>query len=181
MTASDQIQPAFIEFWARMAGFWGIPPGTARVHAWLIAQSEAADAEAIMEGLGLSRGAVSMACRELVEWGLVNEERAPGSRRRAYHCEDDLEKLVRVVVQNRRRREWTPMLDRLDEWLPVLRTDRSKNGREFRERLAGLRALVHMADDMAEAFLAGGTLKGFGLKLVVNRAVKSANREARGA
>jgi DNA-binding transcriptional regulator GbsR (MarR family) len=174
MSAVDDVRDEFTAFWGQMAVFWGIPPSTARVHAWLLAQADPQDAEAIASGLSVSRGAVSMALRDLRDWGLVVEQRAPGERRTAYAPETDPERLVRSVVQNRRRREWTPILERVDGWLPRLASERGADSAAFKGRLERLAGLVRTADGLAEEFLRGGTLRSLGLRLLVARALKRA-------
>jgi DNA-binding transcriptional regulator GbsR (MarR family) len=51
-----------------MGPFWGVL-ATARVYGWLISKADASTSDEIMAGLGMSRGAASMACRELRDWG----------------------------------------------------------------------------------------------------------------
>src|SRR5262245_17233109 len=103
---TESVRDAFVQLWGRMAPFWGTSPTTARVYAWLLSRSGGVDAEGITERLSMSRGAVSMACAELVEWGLVRVERAAGERRATYAAETDLEKAIRNIIQARKRREW---------------------------------------------------------------------------
>jgi DNA-binding transcriptional regulator GbsR (MarR family) len=176
MSALDDLRTEFIAFWSQMAGFWGIPPATARVHAWLLAQPEPRDAEAIADGLRMSRGGVSIALRELREWGLVLEDRPSGERRSTFRPEADAERLVRAVVQNRRRREWTPILERVDSWLPRLAGERGTEAAALRDRMERLGGLVRLADGLAEDFLRGGTLKSLGLRVLVSRALAKARR-----
>lgn len=166
MDATD-IRSDFVQLWGSLGTFWGVSPTTARVFGWLLSRSEPADAEEIVEGLDMSRGAVSMACRELREWGLVLTERPLGSRRTLYQPETDLEKLVRNVIQIRKRREWDPILEHLREWVPALEADPSDEARVFAERLRAIETLVEVADSVVERFLKGGTVTKLGLKLLV--------------
>jgi DNA-binding transcriptional regulator GbsR (MarR family) len=176
MSETEEVRAAFVELWGQMSGFWGIPPGTARVHAWLLSRSDPQDAEAISTGLGMSRGAVSMAVHDLREWGLVTSERAPGGRRALIRPETDPERLVRSVVQNRRRREWLPIRERVDDWIPRLSGERGPDAAVLRDRLERLGALVRTADALAESFVTGGTLRSLGLRLLVSRAMRRRSR-----
>jgi len=162
------VRESFVQLWGSLGTFWGVPPTTARVFGWLFSRTEPADAEEIMEGLDLSRGAVSMACKELREWGLVTQERAAGSRRVLYVPETDLEKLIRHVVQIRKRREWDPILENLREWIPQLEQDPTEESAVFAERLRALEELVGLGDSIVERFLSGGTVSNLGLKLLVS-------------
>ena len=69
--STEQVRNEFIQLWSRLGQFWGIPAGTSRVYAWLLGQPDGAGSEEIMAGLRMSRGGVSMACKELRDWGLT--------------------------------------------------------------------------------------------------------------
>lgn len=174
-----RVRASFVQLWGSLGTFWGVPPTTARVFGWLLSRAEPAEAEQIMSELDLSRGAVSMACRELRDWGLVQPERVAGSRRVVYRAETDLEKITRHVVQIRKQREWDPILEKLDEWIPELEEDRSPEAEVFRERLEALRALVGLADTIVNVFLKGGTVSNVALRYLVggSRASRSALAE----
>jgi DNA-binding transcriptional regulator GbsR (MarR family) len=167
-----------------MGPYWGVSPATSRVYAWLISKKESATAEEIMEGLEMSRGAVSMACRELRDWGLISLEKESGTRQVFYRPETDLEKAMRNIVQSRKRREWDPILERLREWIPQLESERSAEAQVFLDRLRGIESLVGMVDSMAESFLKGGVLHSLGLKVLVatakNASAKNARKRSKG-
>lgn len=170
MDRTDAIRSDFVALWGRLASFWGVTPATGRVYGWLLSKQGPQDADAILEGLSMSRGAVSMACRELADWGLVHVENPSGTRRQTYRAEDDLETAVRRIVEMRKRREWDPMLARLGDWIPELRKQRDDEAAVFRDRLESIQALVSVADSMADDFLRGGIVQKLGLKLLVAKA-----------
>jgi len=176
MSDTESVREAFVQLWGSMGPFWGVPPTTARVYGWLISKKDSATADEIVDGLDLSRGAVSMACRELRDWGLVHLERTPGSRQLAYRPETDLEKAIRNIVQARKRREWDPILEHLREWIPKLEAERSAEAQVFRDRLKSIESLVATADSMAESFLKGGLVQRLGLKVLVATASKKSSK-----
>lgn len=173
MSETDTVRESFVQLWGAMGSFWGISPTGARVYAWLMSRSEPADSEEIMDGLGLSRGAVSMACRELREWHLIEAEKAPGCRRSRFRPATDLEKVVRNIVQIRKRREWDPVLEHLQEWIPRLEAEKSPDAEIFRRRLESLEGLITLADSMVEVFLKGGLVGKLGLKMLIKAAVST--------
>jgi DNA-binding transcriptional regulator GbsR (MarR family) len=175
----ESVRKSFVELWASMGPFWGVSPATARVYGWLISKKDGATAEEIMEGLEMSRGAVSMACRELRDWGLVYTGRESGSRQASFLPETDLEKAMRNIVQVRKRREWDPILERLREWIPELESERSTDAQVFLDRLKRIEALVGMVDDMAESFLKGGVVHRLGLKVLVAAATKKSAKRSK--
>jgi len=177
MSSTASVRRDFVEFWGSLGSYWGIPPATARVYAWLVSQPEPRTADDIVAGLDMSRGAVSMAGRELRDWGLVHVERASGSRQIVYRPETDLELAIRNIVQTRKRREWDPLLARLRAWIAELDGQRSAEAELFRERLRSIEALVAMADSMAESFLKGGMVPKLGLKFLVASARRRRGRK----
>ena len=180
MSDTESVRAAFVELWGAMGPFWGVPPATARVYGWLLSKKDPATADEIVEGLSMSRGAVSMACRELRDWGLVQLEHTPGTRQLAYRPETDLERAIRSIVQARKRREWDPILEHLRAWIPQLAAERSAEAAVFRERLKNIEALVATADAMAESFLKGGLVNQLGLKFLVASAGRRSRKKASG-
>ena len=173
------VRDSFVQLWGSLGTFWGVSPTTARVFGWLFSQAEASDAEEIMLALELSRGAVSMACRELREWGLVHVEKEPGNRRVLYRAESDLEKVIRHVVEIRKRREWDPILENLREWIPQLEDQASPEAAVLRDRLQSIEALVALGDTVVDRFLGGGTVSNFALRMLVGKGRTDARANAR--
>lgn len=176
MTDLEEVQDGLVELWGRLAPFWGVAPTTARVHGWLLGREEPVDGQALADGLGTSRGAVSMACRELVEWGLVLSQRPSGSRRVLYRAETDLERAIRGILATRKRREWDPLAEHLAHWRDLLAADRSRPVAELRRRLTQLEGVVSLADRTAATFLKGGVLPRLGLRALVAAAGRRRDR-----
>ncbi len=176
----ETVRQAFVQLWGSMGPFWGIAPTTARVYSWLLSRAEPADTDEIMQGLEMSRGAVSMACRDLREWHLIFPEKSPGSRRVTYRPATDLEKVIRNIVEIRKRREWDPILESLREWIPLLEADSAPESQVFRERLESLESLIALTDSMVEVFLKGGLLGRVGLKMLVRAARDDVSRDPPG-
>ena len=167
MTALEDVRAELVGLWGRLSAFWGVPPAVARVHAHLLASDGPVDGETLADELEMSRGAVSMACRELVDWGLVRTERPPGDRRMLYSVEDDPERAIRGIVRTRKRREWDPILEHVRTWNQALRGERSRPAARLRQRLAELEGMVALVDSMADSFLRGGIVSRVGLRALV--------------
>lgn len=170
MSEVETVRQAFVQLWGSMGPFWGISPTAARVYSWLLSRAEPAHADEMVEGLEMSRGSVSMACRELREWHLILPEKVPGSRRVTYRPATDLEKVIRNIVEIRKRREWDPVLESLREWIPRLEADPSPDAAVFRRRLESLESLIGLTDSMVQVFLRGGMVGKLGLKMLVKAA-----------
>jgi DNA-binding transcriptional regulator GbsR (MarR family) len=166
MAGLEQVRGELVTLWDRLGPLWGISPSAARIHGWLLTQPDPQEAEDIADSLAMSRGAVSMACTELVEWGVILAERPPGARRTLFRPVTDLEQIIRNVVQTRKQREWDPLLTQLDRWLEALAGERGA-AVDVRSRLERIRGVVAIVDRMATRFLKGGALGTLGLKAVV--------------
>jgi DNA-binding transcriptional regulator GbsR (MarR family) len=179
VAALPAVREAFVRFWGRMGPLWGIPPATGQVHAYLLSRSEPPDAEEIATALAMSRGSVSMALKELVDWGLVHAGRPAGSRRTLHRAEDDVERVLRAVLETRKRREWNPLREHLGGWIEDLRRETSRDATALRERLQRIEGIVALLDELAESFLRGGSLGSKGLRAFVSAALRRAERGVR--
>jgi DNA-binding transcriptional regulator GbsR (MarR family) len=174
-----QIADDFVRLWGRLGPLWGLTPVAARVYAWLLCQEAPQPAEAIGDALAISRGAVSMGCAELVDWRLVNADRVAGSRRILYRPETDPERVIRAVLQTRKRREWDPILEHLRPWISTLRGDRSAEAVRLRTQLEAIERLITFADGLADRFLEGSLVQRLGLKALAAFARGSSQPRAR--
>jgi len=166
-TGHVAVRTELAALWERLAPFWGLTPGAARLLAGLLAHSGPATADDLMLELGMSRGSVSMAARELTDWGLARQEREHGSRRLRYAAETDLERAVRSIVATRKRREWDPLLQELPRWIERLDGERGSESTALAERLREIHSVVSLVDTMAASFLQGGLVQKLGLKALL--------------
>jgi len=162
-SAHAAVRDEFVQLWGRLGPFWGVTPTAAKVYAELIASSEPRSGEELAAGLSLSRGGVSMATRELVDWGLVRVERPAGTRRLAYSIEGEPARVIRAIVATRKRREWDPMLEHLRRWRVELARERSREAQSLHARLGEIEALVGWVGELADSFLKGGLVPRLGL------------------
>ncbi len=85
-------------------GFWNFKPSMGRVWTVLYLSSDPLDAEQIELRTGLSAGMISTTLNELVQWGVIRREPAPGGRRRLFVAETDVWMLVARVFRERELR-----------------------------------------------------------------------------
>jgi DNA-binding transcriptional regulator GbsR (MarR family) len=166
-TADDlawrEAQRRFISLWGQMGSSWGIRRTMAEVHALLYITGRPLNADEVMEGLGISRGNASMALRGLVDWGIVYREHVPGDRKEYYVAEQDVWKLFRTVLRERKKREVDPLLEALHACRDVLapRGDRAMGAAGFAphghdapaDRLDRLIEFVQLVDSIAQRFI----------------------------
>jgi HTH-type transcriptional regulator, glycine betaine synthesis regulator len=101
----------FVATWATMGAHWGIPRTMAEVHALLFIAGDPMTADDVMDQLGISRGNASMTIRSLVDWGIVHRVRLRGERKDYFQAEQDVWKLFRIILRERKKRELEPLLD----------------------------------------------------------------------
>jgi DNA-binding transcriptional regulator GbsR (MarR family) len=157
----DEARSRFVGLWGQMGSNWGIPRTMAEVHALLFITGRPLNADEIVEGLGISRGNASMTLRALVEWGIVHREHVPGDRKEYYAAEQDVWKLFRTVLRERKKREIDPLLDALhacrDLTAPTMaRTTGAGTPEEIRshnERLDTLIEFIQLVEIISQRFI----------------------------
>jgi DNA-binding transcriptional regulator GbsR (MarR family) len=113
--ALGEARERFIALWGQMGSNWGIPRTMAQVHALLFIVGEPLNTDEVMEGLGISRGNASMTLRRLVDWGIVSRVHRRGDRKEYFLAEQDVWKLFRTILAQRKKQEIDPLLEALEE------------------------------------------------------------------
>jgi len=111
-------------------GFWNFKPSMGRVWSVLYLSATPLDAEQIELRTGLSAGMVSNTLNELLQWGVVRREPAPGERRRLFVAETDIWMLVARVFRERELRMVARSIEQLEAALLLL--DNEGRGRDPR-------------------------------------------------
>jgi DNA-binding transcriptional regulator GbsR (MarR family) len=109
----------FVDLWGQMAHHWGISRTMSQIHALLMISHHPLTAEEIMAELRISRGNVSMNLRDLVNWGVVHRTSLPGDRRDYFTTETDVWLMFQIILRERKKREFDPLLSRLDACLEL--------------------------------------------------------------
>jgi DNA-binding transcriptional regulator GbsR (MarR family) len=119
MTATPRDLPAsvasFVVHWGEMGSRWGINRTVAQIHALLFVSALPLTAEQIAQTLSVARSNVSNSLRELQAWGLVKMVHVLGDRRDHFQAIGDAWETLRVILDERKRREVDPMIERLRE------------------------------------------------------------------
>ncbi|MBB6556890.1 GbsR/MarR family transcriptional regulator [Nonomuraea rubra] len=85
---------AFITSVGDLLAAWNLPHATGRVYGLLLLSEEPISLDTIAAELGLSKGAVSTAVRQLASWGLAKVMPQPGSRRLLIEATGGIESLL---------------------------------------------------------------------------------------
>ena len=161
--ADGELQAArerFVSLWGKMGSSWGIPRTMAEVHALLFIVGRPMNTDEVMAGLGISRGNASMTLRSLVEWGIVSRSRRRGDRKEYFESEQDVWKLFRTILRERKKREIDPLLEALHSCRDAARPEgERKIGPEageaeaLVERLDRMLEFMHMVNAISQRFI----------------------------
>jgi len=105
----------FILHWGEMGSSWGINRTVAQIHALLYLSGKPMHAEQISAALSVARSNVSTSLRELQGWGVVRVVHVLGDRRDHFESLRDVWEMFRIVLDERKRREFDPVLTMLRE------------------------------------------------------------------
>ncbi len=101
---------SFVLHFGEMGSRWGFNRTIGQVFALLVMSEEALTANDLSDSLGISRGNVSMAVKELQSWQLAKVMHRQGDRKEYYYPAGDIMALAIKVFEQRRKREVDPTL-----------------------------------------------------------------------
>lgn len=145
-----ETQDRFIDSWGSMGQLWGINISVARVHALLLLSDSPVSLDEIAKTLGISRGNASMSLKELKNWGIIRLVKEPGDRQDYYVTEPDVWKIFFLIMRGRKRREFDPLLDAVNETIASM----PKSSGPVNTRIRQLHDLLQTLDWVGEAALA---------------------------
>ncbi len=131
---------SFVLHFGEMGSRWGINRTVGQIYALLYVSPEPLNADQIVESLGVSRSNVSMGLRELQAWNLVLLRHIPDDRRDHFTTPDDVWQILRVLAEERKKREVDPTLSVLRELL--MQTPGSEEERHAQARMAEMHGLI---------------------------------------
>ena len=87
----------------------------AKVHALLLISANPMSTEQVMEELQISRGNANMNLRALLDWELIYKKIKAGDRKEYFFAEKDMWTIVRKVLIRRKKKEFDPMINILED------------------------------------------------------------------
>ena len=148
--AGDHLEERFVQHWGEMAARWGVNRTVAQIQALLYLRGQPMNAEEIALALAVARSNVSASLRELQNWDLVRVIHLKGDRRDHFETVQDPWDLLRILVRERKEREFDPTLAFLRECMasPEFARADPRSRRQVTETLALMEALGSWADQM---------------------------------
>ncbi|MCR9256652.1 MAG: GbsR/MarR family transcriptional regulator [Alphaproteobacteria bacterium] len=136
------LQQEFVLHFGEMGSRWGINRTVGQIYALLFITDRPLNADDIVQALGVSRSNVSMGLKELQAWNLVQHRHLPDDRRDYFTTPEDLWEIVRILVEERKKREIDPTLSKLRS-LEMQSPDRPQD-HYAHGRISELRELIEL-------------------------------------
>jgi HTH-type transcriptional regulator, glycine betaine synthesis regulator len=126
---------------------WGFKANLGRIWAFVYLRGSAYTAREIEQAMGLSKGAVSMATREMEQWGVLHRVRE-GAQAWRFAAETDFLAMISKVIEAREAR----FLDRVREDLAQAELSARQEGSHDQiARIARIARMRRLADLVAKA------------------------------
>ncbi len=138
----------FIHSWGTLGSNWGINRTMAQIHALLLIEPSALNAEQIRDELQISMGNANMNLRALIDWGLVYKEIKTGERKDFFIAEKDMLEIVKKIIQQRKKKELEPLTKILDELSEVQAED--QQSAEFVKVMNEIKLFSSKTDSLLE-------------------------------
>jgi DNA-binding transcriptional regulator GbsR (MarR family) len=119
------VEQKFILHWGEMGSRWGVNRTVAQVHALLYLAPAPLNADDIIERLGVARSNVSTSLRELQGWGIVKMVHVLGDKRDHFESMKDVWEMFRIVMDERKKREFDPTMRMLEACIADAEKDRA--------------------------------------------------------
>ena len=119
------VEERFVLHWGEMGTKWGVSRSVAQVHALLYISSTPLNADEIVETLNVARSNVSTSLKELQGWGIVRLVHVLGDKRDHFESMKDVWEMFRVVMDERKKREFDPTMRVLRECLDDAARDKA--------------------------------------------------------
>lgn len=147
----NPVAERFILHWGEMGSRWGVNRTVSQIHALLYLAGRPLAADEIVETLGVARSNVSNSLKELQNWKLIKVVHVMGDRRDHFETVTDVWELFRVIVQERKQREFDPTINVLRECLSS--NDINKEEKAVRQRIQDTLGLMESLSSWGDEML----------------------------
>ena len=154
----DRSRDRFTQSMARISEFWGFPRAMGAIYAAIYLSPEPISLDALVELVGVTKGAVSTHVRALARLGMVHRHVELGDRRDYYVAETDFWKIARGVLREREKPEFDLALRAVGECVEeanskgAVRAD-PERARFYVERMDEMRRFFDRLDDLVRLAL----------------------------
>src|SRR4026207_1469678 len=125
MNKLSSVQQTFILHWGEMGTRWGVSRTVAQVHALLYISPSPLNADDIVETLAVARSHAGTHLQELQGGGIVKLVHVLGDKRDHFESMKDVWEMFRVVMDERKKREFDPTMRMLHECIAEAAKDKA--------------------------------------------------------
>jgi DNA-binding transcriptional regulator GbsR (MarR family) len=146
----NTVSERFILHWGEMGSKWGVNRTVSQIHALLYLAGKPLPADEIADTLAVARSNVSTSLNELKNWNLIRVVHVMGDRRDHFDTSTDVWELFRIVVRERKEREFDPTISVLRDCLAsqdIVKEDKATQQR-IRDTLGLMESLSVWGDEM---------------------------------
>lgn len=147
----NPIAQRFVLHWGEMGSKWGVNRTVSQIHALLYLSGKPMPADEITETLEVARSNVSNSIKELLNWNLIHVVHVMGDRRDHFSTSTDVWELFRIVVRERKEREFDPTISVLRDCLSS--SDLSKEDTAAQQRIKETLALMESLSTWGDQML----------------------------
>jgi DNA-binding transcriptional regulator GbsR (MarR family) len=124
LAARSPLERQFVLHWGEMGTRWGVNRTVAQVHALLYLSPKPLNADDLVAALGVARSNVSTSLKELQGWSIVKRVHVLGDKRDHFESLKDVWEMFRIVMDERKKREFDPTMRMLQECLAEAAKDK---------------------------------------------------------
>ena len=147
----NPVSRRFVLHWGEMGSKWGVNRTVSQIHALLYLAGKPMPADEIADTLGVARSNVSNSIKELQNWKLISMVHVMGDRRDHFETSTDVWELFRIVVSERKQREFDPTIDVLHECLDS--SDLAKEDAAVQQRIKDTLGLMEALSTWGDQML----------------------------
>lgn len=146
----NPVAERFILHWGEMGSKWGVNRTVSQIHALLYLAGKPIPADELAETLGVARSNISTSLKELQNWNLIKTVHVMGDRRDHFETSTDVWELFRIVVRERKEREFDPTIGVLRECLDSqdIGKEEKATQKRIRDTLELMQSLSSWGDEM---------------------------------
>lgn len=146
----NPIAQRFVLHWGEMGTKWGVNRTVSQIHALLYLAGKPMPADEIAGTLEVARSNVSNSLKELQNWNLIHVVHVMGDRRDHFETSTDVWELFRIVVSERKEREFDPTINVLRDCLSSAELSKEEAAvqQRIKDTLALMESLSTWGDQM---------------------------------
>jgi DNA-binding transcriptional regulator GbsR (MarR family) len=157
------IHESVIETVGRISAFWGFSKIMGQLYALLYLSPKPLTLDSMAESLSISKGNVSINIRNLLRWNMVQQVWVKGDRKDYYEAEIDFWKIIRGVLQEREKKEFSQALASIgglrQKTKELKKTAKTTDIAFTEERLKNLEEFIANMDKIVSVFITIEDLK----------------------